>query len=409
MRILIISQWFDPEPTFKGLAFARELVRLGHEVEVLTGFPNYPGGRLYPGYRVRLLQREVVDGVSVIRVPLYPSHDSSAVKRIMNYVSFALCAALWGSLLVKKADVAYVYHPPATVALPAMALKLLRGIPFVYDIQDLWPDTLAATGMVRNKWILACVGLFCRLAYRLADRIVVLSPGFRGLLLGRGVPAGKVSVIYNWCDEVQAAPAAGKGGSEPELAGRFNVVFAGTMGRAQALDAVLEAAAMVAGRQPKVQFVFIGGGIDVERLKSQKERMGLHNVLFLPRRPVSEVGAVLSQADALLVHLKDEPLFEITVPSKTQAYLAVGRPIIMAVRGDAADLVQRAGAGITCLPNDPASIAQAVEHLAALGDDELERLGRNGAQYYRRELALSVGARKFEDILNAVAGAGAPC
>ena len=192
MRILMLTQWFDPEPTFKGLAFAKELVRLGHEVEVLTGFPNYPGGELYEGYKIRLIQRENIDGISVLRVPLYPSHDGSALRRIANYVSFAFSAAFIGALLVKPADVMYVYHPPATVGFAASVIGMVRRIPFVYDIQDLWPDTLAATGMLNNPSILKLVDSGCRFIYRHAAKIVVLSPGFKEMLITRGVPAKKI-------------------------------------------------------------------------------------------------------------------------------------------------------------------------------------------------------------------------
>lgn len=404
MRILLLSQWFDPEPTFKGLAFARELVRLGHEVQVLTGFPNYPGGKLYDGYKIRLLQRENIDGISVLRVPLYPSHDGSALKRIANYVSFAVAAALLGPLLVRRADVVYVYHPPATVSLPAMMLKLLRGMPFVYDIQDLWPDTLAVTGMIKNQTILKCVDLWCRLTYRFASHIVVLSPGFKNRLQERGVPGEKISVIYNWCDEGQITNVERSAAEqyEPELSGRFNVVFAGTMGKAQALDAVLDAAKLLAERLPQVQFVFIGGGIDVDRLKQIKAEMKVENVLFLPRRPVSEIGSILCMADLLLVHLKADPLFEITLPSKTQAYLATGRPILMAVRGDAADLVKKAEAGISCIPEDAKSIAFSVEKMVTLAQGERDDMGRKGTRFYLQELSLAVGARRFEDLFKAL-------
>jgi len=403
MRILILSQWFDPEPTFKGLAFARELVKQGHSVEVLTGFPNYPGGKLYPGYRIKLLQRETVDGISVIRVPLYPSHDSSSIKRILNYVSFSLSAALLGPFLVKSADVVYVYHPPATVALPAMMLKLLRGMPFVYDIQDLWPDTLAASGMLNNRAALKCVELWCRLTYTLANHIVVLSPGFKGKLHDRGVPEHKVSVIYNWCDETQISCMERTDAAirEPQLKDRFNVVFAGTMGKAQALDAVLDAAQLLADRLPQVQFVFIGGGIDVERLTT-KARNQRNNVVFLPRRPMSEIGSVLSMADALLVHLRDDPLFEITLPSKTQAYLAVGRPILMAVRGDAAQLVEKAEAGIACIPENAESIAAGIEILVAMSPQERKDMGSRGATFYQQALSLAVGTQNFERIFRQV-------
>lgn len=409
MRILLLTQWFDPEPTFKGLAFARELVRRGHQVQVLTGFPNYPGGKLYEGYRVRLVQRETIDGISIIRVPLYPSHDNSALQRIANYVSFALSAAVMGPFLVKPADVVYVYHPPATVSLPAISLKLLRRMPFVYDVQDLWPDTLAATGMLNNPLILKLVALWCRLTYMLANHIVVLSPGFTRKLIERGVQEEKISVIYNWCDESQIAVVERSEAErlEPEMVGRFNVVFAGTMGKAQALEAVLEAAALLGQRLPDVQFVFVGGGIEVERLKQIKNEKQLDNVVFLPRRPAAKIGSILSLADLLLVHLKDDPLFEITLPSKTQAYLAAGRPILMAVRGDAASLVEQAGAGVACVPEDAESIAATIVRLFALSQAEREHMGSNGARFYQQELSLPIGVARFEEVF--AKASGVPC
>lgn len=406
MRILFVSQWFDPEPAFKGLPFARELVRLGHRVQVLTGFPNYPGGKVYDGYRIRPLQREVCDGIPVLRVPLYPSHDRSALRRVANYASFAGSAAVLGTILADRADVAYVYHPPATVGLAALALRALRGIPFVYDIQDLWPDTLRATGMLRSGLVLRLVDLWCRMVYAAASRIAVLSPGFRDVLIRRGVPAQKVEVVYNWCDERQV-PRAGRDDDlarELGLAGRFNVVFAGTMGAAQGLEAVLRAAREVAATLPAAQFVFVGGGTEVTRLQKLAGEMELANVRFLPRRPVSEIGAVLNLADALLVHLRDDPLFEITIPSKTQAYLATGRPILMAVKGDAARLVECAGAGVCCAPEDPAALARAVVALAELSPGERSAMGERGRAFYERELSMSSGVRRFERLLAAACG-----
>lgn len=399
MRILLLTQWFDPEPTFKGIAFAKELVRLGHDVQVLTGFPNYPGGKLYDGYRVRMVQREIIDGVSILRVPLYPSHDGSALKRIINYLSFSFSAAVLGTLLVKPADVMYVYHPPATVGLAASFISFLRQIPFVYDVQDLWPDTLRATGMLNNPLALRLVDAGCRFVYQMAAKIVVLSPGFKNALIKRRVPKDKIEIIYNWCDEVQQfsnrnfSPAG-----EIGMAGRFNLVFAGTMGKLQALDAVLDAAKLIAQREQAIQFVFIGGGVEVKRLKGRVDAEDISNCLFLPRRPITEIGQILYLADVLLVHLKDDPLFRITIPSKTQAYLAASRPILMAVGGDAADLVQRSGAGICCAPEVPESIAEAVIALYTMSQKEREQLGTNGLTFYRRELSLSAGVAKFEKI-----------
>ncbi len=400
MRILILSQWFDPEPTFKGLAFARELVKLGHQVEVLTGFPNYPGGKVYSGYRIRFVQRETIDGISIIRVPLYPSHDSSALKRITNYVSFAFSAALWGVLLVKRADVMYVYHPPATVGCSALVISRIRGIPFVYDIQDLWPDTLAATGMLNNPGALKLVDRLCRMIYRRAARIVVLSPGFKKMLALRNVPAEKIEVIYNWCDE-KNIQREGKNIDLPKklgLAGSFNIVFAGTMGKAQALDSVLASAKIVAESHPKVQFVFVGSGVAVVHLKQRARELSLDNVLFLPRMPIEEIGSILAVADVLLVHLRDDPLFSITLPSKIQAYMAVGRPILMAVRGDAADLVKQSKSGVACNPEDPVSLAAAVAKLCSMPQEDLHQMGQNGKAFYTANLSLPVGVDKFQSI-----------
>jgi len=206
MRILFITQWFHPEPNFICLPLAKELIKLGHKVQVLTGFPNYPDGKIYDGYRVKLLQRENVDGVSIVRVPLYPSHDISGIGRIANYVSFALSAAAIGPWVVKSADVAYVYHPPAMVYLPAFVIRLLRRIPLVYNIQDLWPDTLLATGMFNNRSGLKLVNTWCKFIYKSTDKIVVISPGFKRMLCNRGVSPDKIEVVYNWCDDTVIRP-----------------------------------------------------------------------------------------------------------------------------------------------------------------------------------------------------------
>lgn len=403
MRILFLTQWFDPEPMFKGLAFAKALRERGHEVEILTGFPNYPGGKVYPGYGIRPFQREVMEGIPVIRVPLYPSHDTSAIRRIANYATFAFSAATIGAVAVKPADVMYVYHPPATVALPAMLIRGMRGIPFVYDIQDLWPDTLTATGMVSNRFLLGMVDRWCRMVYRAASKIVVLSPGFKKMLISKGVPEEKINVIYNWCDESQIpkAPTNESLAKELGFSGRFNVLFAGTMGKAQALEAVLDAADRIGGRISEIQFIFVGGGIEVARLQEIARERRLNNVLFLPRRPISEIGEVLNLADVLLVHLKDDPLFRITIPSKIQAYLAVGRPILAGVRGDAADLVRAAGAGVDCHPENPESISEAVEKLYRMPRALLDEMGDNGRRYYREKLSLSVGVSRFEEVFQA--------
>ena len=396
MRILILTQWCDPEPTIKGLQFARALRSLGHDVEVLTGFPNYPGGKLYPGFRVRPFQRETVDGISVLRVALYPSHDRSGVRRAANYISFGLSATI-GVLAVRKPDVAYVYHPPATIALPALALNALRGVPFVYDIQDLWPETLAATGMLSNRFVLGLLGVFLKLVYARAAAVVVLSDGFKARLIGRGVPARKITVIPNWTFETPIAPSAAAD-RDPEA--HFEILFAGNMGKAQALETVLAAARILADRAPRARFVFLGGGIETASLRTLAE--GLANVTFRERIDPYRMDQALANADALLVHLKDDPLFEITIPSKTQAYLRAGRPILMGVRGDAARMVAEAGAGFAFAPENPEALADRVVDLMAMSPEDRRRMGAAGLAYYQRRLSLGIGARRFVEIFESV-------
>jgi glycosyltransferase involved in cell wall biosynthesis len=387
-------QFFAPEPFLKGLPFARELLRRGHEVEVLTGFPNFPGGQVYPGYKIRLWQREVIEGVSILRVPLFPSHDRSAIRRIANYLSFALSASI-GSLFVKRPDVIYVYHPPATVGLPAMVARRFHHVPIVYDIQDLWPDTVATTGMMNSRLVLRLLDSWCRLVYRKSDRIIVLSHGFKDALVQRGVPEAKIDVIYNWCDEASITANSDR----PMQLGtpdQFTVLFAGMMGLAQGLDSVLEAARICSDSVPNAKFVFVGFGVERERLKRKAADMALENVEFLGSQPIDQIGRYLAGANCLLVHLKDDPLFRITIPSKTQAYLAAGKPVLMAVRGDAADLILRSGGGLVCEPQNPAGIAAAVSTLASTSSERLAELGRAGRSFYLRELALGVGVDQFE-------------
>ncbi|MGC6359476.1 glycosyltransferase family 4 protein [Bisgaard Taxon 45] len=395
MKILLLTQWFEPEPAIKGLAFAKELKAQGHDVQVLTGFPNYPGGKLYEGYRIKCFQKEMIDGIPVLRVPLYPSHDSSALKRILNYVSFAFMAMLFGIFATKKCDVIYAYHPPLTTGIAAVFIKFFRRTPVVYDIQDLWPDTLKATGMLTNDRILSIVDLVCRFVYQFVDHIVVLSPGFKARLVSKSVPEQKITVIYNWCNDNALSTTQPSSNPQINLAKhKFNIVFAGNMGKAQALDTILDVALKMS-RYEDIHFVFVGSGTETERLKERKTHDGLNNVSFIPRVPMSEVGNILKQADVLLVHLKQDKLFEITVPSKIQAYMAIGKPIVVAVPGDAANLVMSAKCGETAISENSESIEHAILTIYNLSQSERETLGNNGKAFYFNELSLKKGTEKF--------------
>lgn len=402
MRILIISQLFQPEPHFKGLEFAKALRAFGHDVEVLTGFPNYPGGKVYEGYRVRLVQREHMDGIRVTRGYLYPSHDRSALRRIANYVSFAASTTLL-AFARKRPDVVYVYTPPMTAALPAVALRLLRSVPFVCDIQDLWPDTLQATGMVNSRLILGLVGRWTKFALNRASRILVLSQGFATRLNERGLPASRIAVVPNWATPeivqvAQALPCPKESGPRP-----FTILFAGNMGNAQALDVVLEAAESLQRRGSSVRFVMVGGGVDVDRLKTRARTFELSTVTFHPPRHPSDMGEMFASADALLVHLRDDPLFGITIPSKVQAYLAIGKPILIGVRGDAARMVAEAGAGIAFEPERADSLAAAADRLMKMSPEQRAQMGEAGRTYYRDRLSFEIGVAAIEKQLRAAA------
>ncbi len=401
-RLILLTQWFDPEPTFKGLLYAKALQRSGYDVEVVTGYPNYPGGKIYDGYRMRMLKREKIDGIVITRLPLYPSHDSRQILRALNYISFCLSAIFYLLFLARKANVLYAYHPPLTVGIAAAVAKLFRRTPTVLDIQDIWPDTLTATGMVKASRLIRWVGLACLWTYARMSHIVVLSPGFKRLLVQRGVPESKISVIYNWADE-KAIEIAGT--SRPEMMpdnGRFRLLFAGNMGLAQNLDIVLDAAKIVSGQAAFVEFCFVGDGVDAGRIRQRASNENITNVRFFPKVPMSEVGAYLAAADALLVNLRPDPLFEITIPSKTQAYMSVGRPIVMAVEGDAAQLVKDAGAGFVAKPGDAQALAQAVLSITRLSKAAREDMAESARQFYRSNLSLNCGVRAFMDVFEIV-------
>ena len=401
-RLILLTQWFDPEPVMKGHSFALRLRDLGFDVEVVTGFPNYPGGEIYDGYRIRSFHREKRDGITITRLPLYPSHDSKKIGRILNYVSFFVSTLLYLMVFARRADVMYAYHPPLTVGMSAAIARFFRRTPTVLDVQDMWPDTLRATGMITNERALKVVGVFCRWTWRNADHIAVISNGFRKLLLARGVPDEKITVIPNWSNEegVSAlSPPRPKAFDDP---GKFRILFAGNMGAAQALDSVLDAAGIVLPLRPEIDFCFLGAGIETDRLKARATEQELTNVTFLPRVSSADVGGYLLAADCLLVHLKADPLFAITIPSKTQAYMAAGKPVVMAVEGDAADIIEQSSGGVVVPPENPQALADAVIRLASLPMEELAELGANAGRYYEEELAFKKGTSSFATVFHDV-------
>lgn len=397
-RILLITQWFDPEPTFKGMLFAKELVSRGFVVEVITGFPNYPGGTLYNGYRIKLIQKEVVDGVLLTRLPLFPSHDKSKLGRVLNYLSFAFSSLIYGLFFSKRSDVIYAYHPPLTVGISALIIKLFRRVPVVLDIQDIWPDTLKATGMLSNIRLLGLIGKACSLIYSSVNKIVVLSPGFKQLLEDRGVPDSKIEIIYNWADEKILRNMSDESPKTLDSIEGFKILFAGNIGLAQGLEIILRAAVLLKDDNPDLNFVVLGSGLQLDHLKKQANELKLENVHFLPAVGMDRVGGFLRAADALLIHLNSDPLFEITIPGKTQAYMAVGKPIIMGIRGDASNLVSSADCGVCFEPEDPVALAEAAKSLMSLDPADIQKLGRNAGSFYDENLSVKAGVDLFSEL-----------
>jgi colanic acid biosynthesis glycosyl transferase WcaI len=401
LRILLYSQFCTPEPIFKSVPFALELRNRGHEVRILTGFPNYPGGSVYPGYRLRLRQDEVIDGVPVKRTWLYPSHNQSGLGRIANYLSFATSSAP-SVLNGWKPDLVYVYNLPTLAAVAAIS-RLVHGTPYVVDLQDIWPESIARSRL-GSVWMLGPVRMLCHFAYKRAARLVVLSPGFAQAMINRGIPKEKIKVIYNWCDESSLAndSSASEFPEEAIFRSRFNILFAGNMGIVQGLKSVIDAAAITERSHPQIQFVFMGGGVMLEELIKYAAFVAPRSTAFLSSRSSMKASSVLKKADVLLLHLQDDPLFSITIPSKTQAYLAIGKPILAGIRGDAANLIKSAKAGEVCEPDNPVSIADTAIRLSTLDEHAMKRLGENGSSFYKRELSLAVGVDSFEKLFDEV-------
>ncbi|GMU57459.1 MAG: glycosyltransferase WbuB [Candidatus Xenobia bacterium] len=407
IRLTLLSEWFDPEPGCNhGLPLAKWLSNHGYEVQVLTGIPNYPGGKFYPGYKVKPWQWERMDGVPVLRVPLLPSHDSSAGKRMVTYGSFAVAATMALPLL-KKADVAYVYHPPPTIGLPGLALHLLGRMPYLYHIADVWPDTVTDSGMIRNKLLGSVVESvlhkWCNLLYRRASHITVLSKGVKKLLEGRGVPPSKVHAIYDWTNEEVFSPLP-RDEAFAESVGlkdTVNFLYAGNMGPMQALDSLIKAAARLKDL-PNFRLVLAGLGPKEEELKALAGSLEASNVVFLGRRQFWEMPKVYSIGDVLLIHLKDIPFYVTAIPSKTQVCMAVGRPILMGIRGDASDVISESGAGLCCEPENVEQLAATMRTFYEMEPSVRAEMGARGHKFYHDHMSLEAGGTKVDRLLRSM-------
>jgi len=393
MKILIVSQYFWPE-TFRINEVATSLREAGCEVTVLTGQPNYPDGEVFPGYRWWHVSRQQHEGLTIHRVPLAPRGRASALKLVANYLSFMIGGSLIGPWLLRgrRFDVVFVYGvSPILKILPAMVVRRFTGGALVTWVQDLWPQSLQVTGFVRNQRVLDAVAAVVRWLYRHNDLVLVQSQGFVPLVAAM---SGRTPVEYHPNPGELAYMATPEGPPALLLEPGFNIVFAGNLGTVQALDTVLQAAVLLRDAQD-VRFVLVGSGSRGEWLQSEIRRLGLTNVQMPGRFPPQAMPGILAQASALLVSLTRDPLLSQTVPSKIQAYLATGRPVIASLDGEGSRVLEESGAGVVCPAEDAAALAAAVRRLQALDATQLARLGEAGRSYYLNHFEPGALARRL--------------
>ena len=408
MRVLILSQYYTPEPVPKPGELAEALQQRGHDVTVLTGFPNYPSGDLYDGYRLRPLQKTTIANIPVTRAFEYPYHGTRALGRMLNYASFMLAAPL-ASLFMPACDAIYVWHPPLTVGVSAAIIARLRGVGFVYDVQDIWPESAVLSGLLKDGPLVRFMAWLERIVYRQADHLLVVTDGARENLIRKGVPPAKVSVGKHWIDEQLFAPAGEetrrRTREEHAWTDRFVLLFAGNLGLVQGLDTLIDAAANLPA-QSNALIAFVGDGSDRQRLQDLVAARGLTDrVQFLSRRPMEAMPALFAAADALLVHLRKSELSRLVIPTKTLAYLAAGRPIVMAMEGAAADLVRNARAGIVLPSEDAAALVNAIESLRAMSKDERSAMGDQAMAYLAAHFSKDLVIQEYEETLRRVAAA----
>ncbi len=384
MNVLIVSQYFWPE-AFRINDLVRGLKERGHEVTVLTGKPNYPNGSFFPGYGFLRPIREDYDGVKVLRVPLIPRRSGSGRMLALNYMSFVLFASLLGPLLCRgRFDVIFVYAPsPITVGLPALVMKKVKNAPLMLWVQDLWPESLSAIGAVRSKQALSWITWMVRHIYRGCDRILVTSRGFVPRVEAMGAAPEKVRYWPQWAEALYEPVEVGEDAPErEEMPDGFRVVFAGNVGAPQSFETILTAAEKL-NVYPGIRWVVIGDGRRRRWVEDRVRELGLGGrVHLLGRRPPESMPRYFALADALLVTLKGGPILSLTVPGKVQSYLACNRPVVAALDGEGARVVEESGAGLAAPAEDASSLAKAVLRLYETSPEERERMGRRGRAYF---------------------------
>jgi len=414
MRILFLSHYYPPEvnaPATRTFDHCVRWARAGHDVTVLTCAPNCPNGAVYPGYRnAWRRQVEYLDGVRVVRVWTWTAPNAGTIRRILNFLSYLLSAVL-ASIRLPRPDVVAATSPQFFCGWAGVLVSRLRRVPLVLEIRDLWPESIEAVGAIRNRGLLRILELLERRMYLAADHIVAVGEGYRDRILAKAGVAGRISVIMNGVDLEKFVPQGPDAGLLRAwgLEGKFVCSYIGTLGMAHGLEVVIEAAKILRQKgRSDVRFCLVGEGAARQALEKETIRSNLNDaILFTGQQPKEKIPAILASSHACLIHLKNCPLFETVVPSKIFETMAMGRPMIMGVRGPARQIVMEAGAGVEMEPGSPESLVQAVETLA----DDPQRAGRMGQaarERVIRDFDRDVLAGRFLRLLEETAGFGAP-
>lgn len=404
MKILVVSQYFWPE-NFRINDLTQELVQRGHSVTVLTGIPNYPAGSVFEAYQQNPKAFGHYAGARVWRVPMLV-RGHGAVRLFLNYLSFVIGACFWGPwrLRGQQADVIFVFEPsPVTVGLPAVLLGRLKRAPVVFWALDLWPETLAAIGVVRSPRVLGWVGNLVKFIYERCTLVLGQSRGFLASISRYCSDTRKIRYFPSWAEEVFSQPDLVPAPEVLAQEGVFNVLFAGNIGEAQDLPAVLDAAESLK-HNAAIRWLIVGDGRKSGWLEEEVVRRGLQgSVLLLGRFPVERMPSFYAHADALLVSLKKDPVFSMTIPGKVQSYLMAGVPLVGMLDGEGAKVIKEANAGLVCAAGDASGLASAVLEMAAMHVDQRHQLGVNGRAFAQKEFGRSLLMDRLECLLREAA------
>jgi len=401
MNILIVSQYYWPE-NFRINDLTKELISRGHKVTVLTGIPNYPSGRVFEEYGHNPKKFENYEGAKVIRVPMMP-RGNGGKKLLINYASFVMGATLWGPWRLRgiSADVIFVFEPsPVTVGLPAVLLGKIKKAPVVFWALDLWPETLVAMGAVRSQLVLSSIGRMVRYIYDRCTLVLGQSHSFLESIAKYCTDRQKIRYFPSWAEDIFASADVLPANEVVLNKTLFTIVFAGNIGEAQDMPAVLDAAERLKDHD-SIRWVVVGDGRKFEWLQEEVVRRGLKEKVFLLGRfPVERMPSFYAHADVLLVSLKRDPVFSMTIPGKVQSYLMSGLPIIGMLDGEGAKVIKDANAGMVCPAGDGKGLAKQVLKMQALSDDERLSLGSNGRNYVVKEFDRGALINKLESLLN---------